>query len=75
LTDSLQYNFVLSASLSTGIAMAALVIFFAVQVPGLKLNWWGNDVVYKGCEAGSAPCRLKYLGKGEYFGPRIGEFH
>ncbi len=70
-----QYNYILSAGFSAGIAIAGLVMFFAVQWPGVRLNWWGNDIVYEGCEAPSNPCKLYNLEKAEYFGPRIGEFH
>lgn len=48
-------------------------MFFALQWSEIQLPWWGNDVTSKGCE-GAACTRLK-LGKGEYFGPRYGEFH
>ncbi|KAI8275740.1 Oligopeptide transporter 2 [Colletotrichum sp. SAR11_57] len=66
-----KYNYVLSAALSTAIAIAAVGIFFAVSYHGFEVNWWGNDSE-KGCEA-TACTRLK-LPKGEYFGPRIGTY-
>ncbi|EQB50734.1 OPT oligopeptide transporter [Colletotrichum gloeosporioides Cg-14] len=66
-----KYNYVLSAALSTAIAIAAVVIFFAVSYHGFEVNWWGNDSE-KGCEA-TACTRLK-LPKGEYFGPRVGTY-
>ncbi|KAI5864126.1 OPT-domain-containing protein [Durotheca rogersii] len=68
-----KYNFVLSASFSSAVAVAAIIIFFALQWPELRLRWWGNDVVNQGCEGD--PCVLRHLPDGEYFGPRIGEFH
>jgi len=68
-----KYNYVLSASWSAAIAIAAIVIFFALQWNDVAVSWWGNDVVSRGCE-GSACTRLTLL-KGEYFGPRLGEFH
>ncbi|CAK7229702.1 hypothetical protein SBRCBS47491_007337 [Sporothrix bragantina] len=70
-----EYNFVLSSALSSGIAVAGLVIFFAIQWPGIQIDWWGNSVSYQGCESKLDPCRLSYLTEGEYFGPRIGDFH
>ncbi|KIH94024.1 hypothetical protein SPBR_05582 [Sporothrix brasiliensis 5110] len=72
-----EYNFVLSSALSSGIAVAGLVIFFAIQWPGIQISWWGNTVSYQGCESKLDPCRLRYLDKdkADYFGPRIGEFH
>ena len=71
----MQYNFVLSAALATGIAISGLVMFFSLQWPGIKIKWWGNTVSYQGCESNSSPCILYPLKKGDYFGPRLGEFH
>ncbi|KAH8887256.1 OPT superfamily oligopeptide transporter [Thozetella sp. PMI_491] len=70
-----KYNFVLSAALSTGIAISGIVMFFAIQWLNIKINWWGNTISYRGCEANSNPCVIYPLAKGEYFGPRVGEFH
>ncbi|KAI5467679.1 OPT oligopeptide transporter protein-domain-containing protein [Mariannaea sp. PMI_226] len=69
-----KYNFVISAAFSAGIAISALVIFFALQYKGIELNWWGNNIAFKGCE-GSGACTLEQLRDGEYFGPRAGTFH
>jgi hypothetical protein len=66
-----KYNYVLSAAFSTAIAIAGVIIFFAVNYPDVDINWWGNDSE-SGCEA-TACTRLK-LAKGEYFGPRIGTY-
>ncbi|KAB5527929.1 OPT oligopeptide transporter protein-domain-containing protein [Coniochaeta sp. 2T2.1] len=68
-----KYNFVLSASLSSGIAIAAIIMFFALQWNNKSLEWWGNDVTGKGCE-GSA-CKLHKLTPGETFGPPKGSWH
>ncbi|KAI1401275.1 OPT-domain-containing protein [Hypoxylon fuscum] len=68
-----KYNFVLSASFSCAIAVAAIIIFFGLQWTEQELDWWGNSVTSQGCE-GSA-CTLYQVAEGEYFGPRIGEFH
>ncbi len=65
----------LSAALSTGIAIAGVIIFFAIQWPGVKIKWWGNTVSFQGCEDTANACVLYTLDKGEYFGPRIGDFH
>ncbi|KXJ86276.1 OPT oligopeptide transporter protein-domain-containing protein [Microdochium bolleyi] len=67
-----KYNFVLSAAFSSAIALSAIIIFFALQWPGIGVHWWGNDVVSQGCE--NKNCVLFQLAEGEYFGPRIGEF-
>jgi hypothetical protein len=69
-----QYNYVTSAAFSCAIAISGIVIFFALQMSEIELNWWGNSVVSKGCD-GTGDCVLKVLPEGEYFGPRIGEFH
>ncbi|KAL3478476.1 OPT oligopeptide transporter protein-domain-containing protein [Aspergillus californicus] len=66
-----KYNYVLSAAFSTGIALAGVIIFFAVSYNGYSIDWWGNDPE-SGCEAES--CTRLTLPAGEYFGPRIGNF-
>ncbi|PHH92148.1 hypothetical protein CDD83_8716 [Cordyceps sp. RAO-2017] len=66
-----KYNYVLSAALSTAVAVAAVVIFFALSYHGVNLDWVGNKPD-SGCEA-KACTRLK-LPTGEYFGPRIGTY-
>lgn len=66
-----KYNYVLSAAFSTGIAISAVVIFFAVSYHGANIDWIGNDPD-RGCEAES--CTLLTLAEGEYFGPRIGTY-
>lgn len=69
-----QYNFVTSAAFSCAIAISGIVIFFALQIWDIELSWWGNNAPYEGCD-GSGTCGLLQLPEGEYFGPRIGEFH
>ncbi|KAF9871227.1 small oligopeptide opt family [Colletotrichum karsti] len=39
-----KYNYVLSAALDSGLAISAIVIFFALVFPGVGLSWWGNNV-------------------------------
>lgn len=63
----LQYNFVLSAALSAGIAISAIIMLFSVQWVGIEIDWWGNTQPSVGCE-GSA-CTLKSLATGERFYP------
>lgn len=48
-------------------------MFFGLQWQDIEVDWWGNSVVSEGCEG--LACRLKTLADGEYFGPRIGDFH
>ncbi|KAL2278304.1 hypothetical protein FJTKL_14572 [Diaporthe vaccinii] len=64
-----KYNFVLSAAFSAGIAIAGIVMLFSVQWAAIEVPWWGNTQPYEGCEASSAPCRLKTLAEGERFFP------
>lgn len=70
--DKSQYNYVLSASWSSAIAIAAIVIFFGLQWTNKEVVWWGNTVSYQGCE-GTA-CTRFVLPEGEHFGPGVGEF-
>ncbi|CAK7273386.1 hypothetical protein SEPCBS119000_005627 [Sporothrix epigloea] len=68
-----RYNYVLSASLSTAIALAGIIIFFALDYHKTSLNWWGNSISSVGCE--HKACTRLTLPKGEHFGPGVGEFN
>jgi OPT family oligopeptide transporter len=68
-----KYNYIISASFSSGIAIAAVLIFFSLQYSGKEIVWWGNTVSFQGCE-GTA-CRRFTLAEGETFGACVGEFH
>ncbi|CAK7227132.1 hypothetical protein SCUCBS95973_006439 [Sporothrix curviconia] len=68
-----RYNYVLSASFSSAMGVASIVMFFALQYSDISLDWWGNDVTAVGCEA--SPCTRLTLAKGTHFGPGVGEFH
>lgn len=61
----------LSAAFQTGVALAAVVIFFAVSYHGADIDWVGNSPD-KGCE--SKTCTLLKVPKGEFFGPQPGTF-
>lgn len=37
-----KYNYVTSAALDSSVALAGLVIFFAVSYPGASVKWWGT---------------------------------
>ena len=63
----------LSAAFSCGIAIAGILIFFTLQWKDISIDWWGNNVLGEGCDA--TGCRRMTLEPGEYFGPRLGEFH
>ncbi|KAG5799823.1 hypothetical protein H9Q69_001131 [Fusarium xylarioides] len=69
-----KYNYILSAAFSVGVALSALVIFFALQYNDINLDWWGNRIPFEGCD-GTQSCLLKTVTPGEYFGPRLGDFH
>ena len=71
-TNITQYNFVLSAAWSCGIAITGIIIFFALQYTSYDFDWWGNSVSEQGCE--DHACPLKHLEPGQYFGPRIGSY-
>ena len=66
----MRYNYILSAGLDTGVAIALIVIFFALQLPKnstIFLNWWGNTVWMNTLDALGAP--FITLQPGETFGP------
>jgi OPT oligopeptide transporter protein len=67
-----RYNYVLSAALTAGVAISALVIFFAVQYEPKRLKWWGNTVSSAGVD-GSSLGLLPIPERG-YFGPARGTF-
>ncbi|KAI1324397.1 OPT oligopeptide transporter protein-domain-containing protein [Xylariaceae sp. FL0255] len=68
-----KYNFILSAAFSCAIATASIIIFFSLQMRNHEINWIGNEIVNAGCE-GPVACTLLKVAKGQYFGPRLGEF-
>lgn len=41
----MRYNYIFSAALDAGVAIASVVIFFCLIYPkgGINLHWWGND--------------------------------
>ncbi|KAJ4990891.1 OPT small oligopeptide transporter [Stagonosporopsis vannaccii] len=64
-----RYAFVLSAALDSSIAIAAIIIFFAVfwTKASDHLVWWGTTVYKDTCDWKSCPFRA--VGEGEQFGP------
>ncbi|CAM8923698.1 unnamed protein product [Rhodiola kirilowii] len=38
-----RYNYVLSAALDAGLAFSTVLLYFALQMMEIKLNWWGTD--------------------------------
>ncbi|KAK7433014.1 hypothetical protein QQZ08_000487 [Neonectria magnoliae] len=66
-----KYNYVLSAAFQTGVALAAVIIFFAVSYHGADIDWIGNNAD-KGCEAKA--CTRLTVPEGQTFGPQPGTF-
>ncbi|KAL2263369.1 hypothetical protein VTK26DRAFT_7090 [Humicola hyalothermophila] len=67
-----KYNYVLSAALTAGVAISALVMFFAVQYNPVKLDWWGNRVSHAGVDGRSVG--ILPIPERGYFGPEKGSF-
>nr|XP_031857404.1 OPT family small oligopeptide transporter [Kwoniella shandongensis]KAA5524476.1 OPT family small oligopeptide transporter [Kwoniella shandongensis] len=70
------WNYVIGAAFSCGIALCALVIFFALEIPkdgALYIDWWGNNVGSLGCEGTGGCARLAVPDVG-YFGPAPGTY-
>jgi OPT family small oligopeptide transporter len=67
-----KYNYVLSSALDAGVALSAIIIFFAVQYQPKNLNWWGNVGAFSNID-NSAQERLPIPSQG-YFGPPPGEY-
>lgn len=63
----MRYNYILSAALDAGVAIAAVVIFFAIQMRGVELTWWGNTVWLNTADARGEPA-IKLV-PGQRFGP------
>ncbi|GAM91309.1 hypothetical protein ANO11243_093580 [Dothideomycetidae sp. 11243] len=67
-----KYNYVLSAALTAGVAVCALVMFFAVEYHPKSVIWWGNTVSGAGVDGksfGILPLPVR-----GYFGPEKGSF-
>lgn len=65
----MRYNYILSAALDSGVAIALIIIFFTLQLPkgGINIDWWGNTVWMNTLDAMGAP--FYTLAPGEIFGP------
>ncbi|RXW20483.1 hypothetical protein EST38_g5346 [Candolleomyces aberdarensis] len=68
-----KYNYVLSAALDAGVALAVVIIFFCLQYPmngeigkTTVQAWWGNSVPFENADAKGTP--MKVLADGEFFG-------
>ncbi|KAI8677440.1 hypothetical protein LRP88_09531 [Fusarium phalaenopsidis] len=47
-----KYAYVLTSSFSAAIGISGLVMYFALQHPGVVLDWWGNRVGNEGVDRG-----------------------
>ncbi|CAK7270265.1 hypothetical protein SEPCBS119000_004002, partial [Sporothrix epigloea] len=65
-----RYNYVLSASFSTAIAIVSIIVFFGLDYKNISIDWWGNDATALGCEAVGG-CRRLLLADGDHFGPGV----
>lgn len=65
-----KYAYVLTTSFGVGIAISAVIIFFAVQYKPVNVPaWWGNTISFAGVDGGSiGTCTLKQVD------PAIGHF-
>ncbi|KDQ12029.1 hypothetical protein BOTBODRAFT_176795 [Botryobasidium botryosum FD-172 SS1] len=68
-----KYNYVLSTALDCGVAICAIVSFFALQWKGVTIDWWGNNQPYEGCDG--TGCPLFPVPESGHWGPGPGEFH
>jgi OPT family small oligopeptide transporter len=65
----LQYNYVTSAALDTGLILSTLFVFFALIMTGTKAPiWWGNREIMKTLDLQNAAIQT-LIPNGETFGP------
>ncbi|KAK4700387.1 hypothetical protein P7C70_g5860, partial [Phenoliferia sp. Uapishka_3] len=67
-----RYTYLLSAALDTGVALATIIIFFALSYNNIKLNWGGNNISDNTYDTLGTPW-LKVV-TGGHFGRGVGEF-
>lgn len=69
-----RYNYLTSAAMDTGTALATIIIFFAFSYTGIKLSWWGNNVGAGTMDKLATPW-LSLKGTNiTHFGKAVGEF-
>lgn len=69
-----RYNYLFSAAMDTGTALATIIIFFALSYTGVKLNWWGNTVGSNTADKLATPWLSLKGTNATHFGKGIGEF-
>ena len=62
-----QTDYVLSAALDSGVAVATVIIFFCITLPAGSLSWWGNTVYQQTADGKGTP--WKGLPDRGFFGP------
>lgn len=62
-----QLDYVLSAALDSGVAVATVIIFFCITLPAGSLSWWGNTVYSNTADGKGTP--WKNLPPSGFFGP------
>lgn len=62
-----QLDYVLSAALDSGVAVATVIIFFCIMLPAGSLSWWGNTVYSNTADGKGTP--WKSLPPNGFFGP------
>lgn len=62
-----KYAYVLTTALGSGVAISAIIIFFAVQYKSVNIDWWGNNVPFAGVDGGTYPCVLKAIPDSGHF--------
>ncbi|KAJ6571281.1 OPT-domain-containing protein [Mycena capillaripes] len=68
-----KYNYITTTAFSAAIAIAAAVIFFAVEWQNVEIDWIGNTRPFDGCDA--AGCARLPIPDSGFFCPGPGEFH
>ena len=62
----MRYNYILSAGLDAALAIGSFMIFFCLVYPGVRLEWFGNNISQK--TADGMGMALWEVGEGEKFG-------
>ncbi|KAF7303999.1 OPT-domain-containing protein [Mycena indigotica] len=68
-----KYNYITTTAFSAAIAISAIVIFFALEWPGVTIDWIGNNRPFEGCD--NDGCPLFPIPDSGTFGPVAGQFH
>lgn len=66
-------DYVLSAALDCGVAVATVIIFFCITLPAGSFNWWGNIVYTQTADGQGTP--YQSISPRGYFGPPKGSWH